>query len=545
LANSDIAAAWEYHDSTKHSPESVRSSTHTLDWDNQPRPYKLYANPGERVALPEPLASGKAAMDTIASLGAASDRERVPDLATLSSILHYSAGITKHLRYPGGLMPFRAAACTGALYHIELYAACGALPGLEAGVYHFDVHENALTRLRPGDFRGALVEATAREPSVAEAPVVIICTSTFWRNSWKYETRAYRHSFWDNGTILANMLAMADAHGLPTRVVLGFADDDVNRLIEVDGEHEAAISLVTLGYGPSMRAAPASPVERLNLETLPLSGHEVDYPGIRLMHAASSLATADEVAAWREGVLPTSPTPPTPPIPVPPVQQPPSVAAGAPAIEEVIRRRRSSRRFDRAAISLEALSTLLRTATRGIPTDFVPPLNDIYLIVNGVEGLSSGTYVYHREAEREAGREAEREAGREAEREAGQEAGREVGDEAGREAEALEQLRAGEFRREAGYLDLGQRLGADAAVNIYVMANLEAALARYGNRGYRVAQLEASITAGKIYLAAYALGLGATGLTFFDDEVTRFFSPHARGKSVMFLIALGTRARRG
>ena len=36
---------------------------------------------------------------------------------------------------------------------------------------------------------------------------------------------------------------------------------------------------------------------------------------------------------------------------------------------------------------------------------------------------------------------------------------------------------------------------------------------------------------------------GATGLTFFDDEVTDFFSPHAAGKSVMFLIALGHATR--
>jgi nitroreductase len=69
-------------------------------------------------------------------------------------------------------------------------------------------------------------------------------------------------------------------------------------------------------------------------------------------------------------------------------------------------------------------------------------------------------------------------------------------------------------------------------------------LTRFGNRGYRAAQLEASIIAGKIYLAAYAQRLGATGLTFYDDGVTEFFSPHARGKSVMFLVALGKRAKR-
>ena len=40
------------------------------------------------------------------------------------------------------------------------------------------------------------------------------------------------------------------------------------------------------------------------------------------------------------------------------------------------------------------------------------------------------------------------------------------------------------------------------------------------------------------------MGLGATGLTFFDDEVTQFFSPHAAGKSVMFLTLLGVPQKR-
>jgi hypothetical protein len=76
------------------------------------------------------------------------------------------------------------------------------------------------------------------------------------------------------------------------------------------------------------------------------------------------------------------------------------------------------------------------------------------------------------------------------------------------------------------------------------LADLPPILERLGNRGYRAAQLEAAIRAGKIYLAAYAQRLGATGLTFYDDEVTAFFSPHAAGKSVMFLMALGQPARR-
>ena len=50
----------------------------------------------------------------------------------------------------------------------------------------------------------------------------------------------------------------------------------------------------------------------------------------------------------------------------------------------------------------------------------------------------------------------------------------------------------------------------------------------------REAEIEASIMGGKLYLAVYAQRLGASGLTFFDDDATDFFSPHASGKSVMF-----------
>ena len=86
---------------------------------------------------------------------------------------------------------------------------------------------------------------------------------------------------------------------------------------------------------------------------------------------------------------------------------------------------------------------------------------------------------------------------------------------------------------------------ADAAVDIFFLADLRPILQRFGNRGYRAVQLEAGIIGGRLYLAAYAQRLGATGLTFYDDEVTRFFSPHAEGKSAILLVALGKSAKEG
>jgi nitroreductase len=337
---------------------------------------------------------------------------------------------------------------------------------------------------------------------------VLAQTTTYWRNAWKYQARAYRHAYWDDGTVLANLLAVAAGSEMPTRVVLGFADEPVNRLLDVDPAHEAAISLVAVGRADLATAA-ATPLAPLDLPTERLSAHPIDYPAIRAMHAASSLASADEAAAWHGGAPHASFPPASGPLV--PLQPLPPAALPDDPIETVVRRRGSTRQFTREPIGYGQLSTLIERSTRGYAADYRAPgeaLTDLYLIVNGVDGLDAGTYVLHR-AER-----------------------------------ALERLAAGAFREQAGMLDLGQELAADAAVNCYWLVDLEPVLARFGNRGYRAAQLDAAIEAGKLYLACYALRIGATGLTFFDDDVTAFFAPHAAGKSVMFLMALGRSLRR-
>ena len=81
-------------------------------------------------------------------------------------------------------------------------------------------------------------------------------------------------------------------------------------------------------------------------------------------------------------------------------------------------------------------------------------------------------------------------------------------------------------------------------MGIFFLADLKRILERYRNRGYWAIQLEAGAIGGRMYLAAYAQRLGATGLTFSDDDVINFFSPHAKGKSVIFLLAIGKPLKR-
>jgi SagB-type dehydrogenase family enzyme len=506
MKNRDTQAAWKYHDKTKHSYWSIRTKAHFLDWANRPWPFKIYPAI-EAIPLPREMGqTGVAALSAILELALPKGRDAVPDLQDLARVLYFSAGITKQRQYPGGEIYFRAAACTGALYEIELYVVTGDVQGLDAGVYQFSPADFSLRLLRQGDFRGNLAQSTAMEPAVSQAPMAIVCTGTYWRNAWKYQERTYRHFGWDNGTLLANFVAVAAALGMPTEIVLGFVDGDVNRLLDLDMQREVSLCIVPIGQKSESSLPEPREVAALGLETIPVSKREVDYPAMREMHEASSLETEEDVARWRKELLKQGADGPARAIQAS-LQHLLEGERPADAIEQVILRRGSTRKFDRAAsITLAELSTILDSATRGVMADFLEPgaqLNDLYVVAHAVEGLAAGAYFFRR----------------------------------GRPT--LELLKEGSFRAEAAYLGLEQELPGDACADIFFLADLRPILERYGNRGYRAVQLEAGVIGGKMYLAAYAQRLGATGLTFFDDDVTRFFSPHAKDKSAMFLLAIG------
>src|ERR671912_1693468 len=410
--NQGTAAAWRFHNATKYigptglrdyadaeilmgEPPHLVQAMGEQDPAIEPLPYKIYTTL-EPIPLPRDFpVSDLPALDAIAATGEIQIASAVPDVNAIARLCLRSNGLLKRWRSPSGReIDFRAAGCTGARYHLELYLVCGELPGLEAGVYQYAAHDHSLRPLRAGNYRAAVVAATGEEPAIVAAPLIAVWTSTFWRNAWRYQARAYRHVYWDTATALANLLAVAADARLPTRVVLGFADGEINALLDVDGEREAAISLVALGRSPD--APPDGPLIRpLELATLPLSEREIVFPEIGAMHAASSLASGAEARAWRAGAfVPSIPPPVNAPIPLQPL-----AAAALPTdpIDAVIERRRSNRHYaTETPISFAALSTMLIASLHGTAMDCLvpgaPPLFTPYLIVNNVAGLQPGAY---------------------------------------------------------------------------------------------------------------------------------------------------------
>src|SRR5256712_1032633 len=171
----------------------------------------------------------------------------------------------------------RSESATGALYPIELYLVSGDIPGLKAGVYHFNPIDFALVQLRKGDFRSDL--ALASDDSIASSPLTIVMTSLAWRNAWKYEARSYRHWFWDSGVITGNLLATCASEGLNCKLVLGFVDNMVDKLLGLEELKEASVGLAVVGAGLGTGAqAEHKEIPALHLNVEPLSKEEEDYP---------------------------------------------------------------------------------------------------------------------------------------------------------------------------------------------------------------------------------------------------------------------------
>src|SRR5258706_14699131 len=138
MKNRDIQAAWKYHDGTKPSCWSIRNNPHPLHWANRPQPFRIYP---KLAPLPLPRdvpQTGVAALSAISEVVPSSRADSVPDFQDLARILYFSAGITKQRKPPGGEISFSAAASTGALYEIELYARTGDPPGEDPRAGHLN-----------------------------------------------------------------------------------------------------------------------------------------------------------------------------------------------------------------------------------------------------------------------------------------------------------------------------------------------------------------------------------------------------------------------
>lgn len=213
-----------------------------LDWGGRPDRYKTYPQ-AERFVLPDPHGYQSLPLaEAIEQRRSRRDYAAGPlALADLSRLLHAASGITDPVR------EFRAAPSAGALYPIETYILAHNVAGLEAGLYHYAVAGHALEQLRLGDLRTELVVAGLGQEMLGQAQACIALSAIFQRTRWRYRERTYRYVLLEAGHIGQNLYLVATSLGLGACAIGAFLDDNLNELLGLDGEAEAALYLIPVG----------------------------------------------------------------------------------------------------------------------------------------------------------------------------------------------------------------------------------------------------------------------------------------------------------
>jgi SagB-type dehydrogenase family enzyme len=399
--------------------------------------------------------------------------ERLPlETTAAGPLLQSAAGIVRSRTLaarnaPGrrdrGEVHFRGYSSAGALYPVEAYVASA------EGLFSFDPLGPSLVRVGD-DVRRAVADAVA-------APIpetFVVLTGIHARTGWKYMERGYRHVWWDAGTMLANLLALAASDGLIPRLHTAFVDREVNKLLGVDGEHEYVLAVLALG--PDSNASP----NHTSNKVLP-SENGASFPLADAAHAASSFASPEEVRAWR----------------VEPRGDEPRLERDD--LLQAIRRRRSIRDYKPEPLPREAVAEVLAWSEAPIPADAHSVVRQ-WLTVNAVEGLEPGIY--------------------------------------DSELNLLHRVPEDELRVRSGFAAMEQDHPRLAAFNVWQMADLDVVVASLGDRGYRWAQLEAGIRAGRIQVGAFMRGWGAAASTFYDDEVSKLLGTD---ESPLLMVAVGGR----
>ncbi|MGD9347269.1 MAG: SagB/ThcOx family dehydrogenase [Candidatus Aminicenantes bacterium] len=216
-----------------------------LIWSAKPKTYKTYPDsPKTELEDPE-VAGGMPIWEAIQTRQSIRNYKNIPLTPThLSQLLWATQGISREAMG----FEFRTAPSAGALYPVETYLVLNNVDGIEPGVYHYDVKNHQLDQLKRGDFRIDIARAALDQDMAYSAGVVFAWTALFERSKWKYKQRAYRYVYLDAGHIAENLALAAVALGLGTCQIGALYDDEVNDLIEIDGDKESILYMSTVGY---------------------------------------------------------------------------------------------------------------------------------------------------------------------------------------------------------------------------------------------------------------------------------------------------------
>jgi SagB-type dehydrogenase family enzyme len=484
------ADTWsEYHEFSKHTVESLRRAPHVLDWANMPDPFRHYEGVPVLDLPADPPAPGAPALEILHHASGNTPARDGPRF--LSELLFYSAAISASKLVPstGDRYALRVNPSSGNLHPTEFHFLTRGLNDWPDGLYHYRPSAHVAEQRALGDVGVNL--------SASSAPIVFVLTSIAWREAWKYRDRAYRYCLHDIGHAWQSLTLAARAMGCDSFAIGEFEDDLVASSCRLHEDEWPMLVVELRGESIPTREADAGGAVWYGGHANQLSRETIAYPRIDAIHRSTKLGPCGQRATSTVDPAPTGRGE---------IQLPAPAVSSLP-FGEVARMRRSALDFvgGGRSMTFSQLSAILTAVSQPLLADFeTARFIQLYLYIHRIDGLDPGVYRYWPES-----------------------------------AE-LECIRNGDQRVVAAGLSLGQDLAGNACVAFSMIGGFNRAVRVHGDRGYRYVHFEAGAIGQRLYLAAEALGLRATGIgAFYDDQVHRYLNLRPEQGQVVYHFAIG------
>ena len=195
----------------------------------------------EPIKLPKPDLTGEQSVELLLQQrrSVRSYQKSSMNLAEVGQLLWSAQGVTS-------AQGLRTAPSAGALYPLQLFVVVGEVNDLSPGIYQYNPEEHSLLKTANGDSRKLLHKAAHDQSCISDAAVIFVFTAIYQRTTWKYGERGVRYVHMEVGHAGQNLFLQAQALHLGTVVVGAFDDDEVRKVLNLDGDMQP-LSLMPVG----------------------------------------------------------------------------------------------------------------------------------------------------------------------------------------------------------------------------------------------------------------------------------------------------------
>ena len=180
----------------------------------------------------------------------------LPELATLLAL---SVGVQQWVDAKPRRLPLKTSPSGGARHPIECYALVRKVPGLPAGIYHYDAAGHRLERLRGRVSHDRIASYYPSSGYFAAANVHIFLTAVLSRQLWRYPyARAYRAALAEAGHVCQTFCLTATWLGLAPFCLMGLSDSRLEKDLGA-GRNYGIRPLCGWGRAAAPRARPGRP----------------------------------------------------------------------------------------------------------------------------------------------------------------------------------------------------------------------------------------------------------------------------------------------